>query len=71
MERCPTCQQPIPNRGGARICCLCGQQIGRHQKYRFNEDNRVQHRNCERPYDYVPKEVPRGSTGESDADGDA
>lgn len=39
--------------GGKRMCGLCERPIGRHDKWVFNADSRIEHRNCERPEEYA------------------
>lgn len=53
-ECCPTCKRPFGKKPN-RICSKCGGQILKGHKYFFNDENKVQHRNCKDPESY--KEV--------------
>lgn len=43
-------QAPKPR----KVCCLCNQQVGRHEKWLFNDQHMIQHRNFDDPTAYVP-----------------
>ena len=38
--------------GGRRICANCNLPIGRHHKWRFTPESRIEHLHCNRPEEY-------------------
>lgn len=52
---CPNCKHSYATAptDGRRKCALCGQNIGKHDKWFFNADGKVQHRHCDHPQEYV------------------
>lgn len=53
---CPTCHTTFDSdnpKKAKRKCAECGKQIGRHDKWFFNGEGRVQHRNCADPTNYL------------------
>lgn len=53
---CPNCKHRFETRKikkGVRICCLCNKNIGKHDKWFFNSESKVQHRHCDKPTEYT------------------
>lgn len=49
--RCPTCGQPMIKKSN-RLCCICGKPISKGHKFFFNNECKVQHKNCDCPDSY-------------------
>ncbi len=57
---CPNCCHQFDTsqvKSGKRICSECKKPIGRHDKWFFRPDGRIQHRHCDDPEQYVKKSI--------------